>query len=117
MQSSTSWKSQRISLFLVIVFLFADLGVLANETDTSPVEFETQSLYSEPILVDGLPPLMCGEELCLRPLRDIDRGERISAEEVQWWQSYGPDLDWNGMDDRLQRVLAGAESVSPTAII
>ena len=117
LQSSASWKSQRISLFLVIVFLFADLGVLANETDTSPVEFETQSLYSEPILVDGLPPLMCGDELCLRPVRDIDRGDRISAEEVQWWQSYGPDLDWNGMDDRLQRVLAGAESVSPTAII
>ena len=117
MQSSASWKSQRISLFLVIVFLFADLGVLANETDTTPVEFETQSLYSEPILVDGLPPLMCGDELCLRPVRDIDRGDRISAEEVQWWQSYGPDLDWNGMDDRLQRVLAGAESVSPTAII
>ena len=117
LQSSTSWKSQRISLFLVIVFLFADLGVLANETDSSPLEFDTQSLYSEPILVDGLPPLMCGEELCLRPLRDIDRGERISAEDVQWWQSYGPDLDWNGMDDRLQRVLAGAESVSPTAII
>ena len=117
LQSSASWKSQRISLFLVIVFLFADLGVLANETDTSPVEYETQSLYSEPILVDGLPPLMCGDELCLRPIRDIDRGDRISAEEVQWWQSYGPDLDWNGMDDRLQRVLAGAESVSPTAII
>ncbi len=117
MQSSASWKSQRISLFLVIVFLFADLGVLANESDTTPVEFETQSLYSEPILVDGLPPLMCGDELCLRPIRDIDRGDRISAEEVQWWQSYGPDLDWNGMDDRLQRVLAGAESVSPTAII
>ncbi len=117
MQSSASWKSQRISLFLVIVFLFADLGVLANETDVSTVELETQSLYSEPILVDGLPPLMCGDELCLRPVRDIDRGDRISAEEVQWWQSYGPDLDWNGMDDRLQRVLAGAESVSPTAII
>lgn len=117
LQSSASWKSQRISLFLVIVFLFADLGVLANESDTTPVEFETQSLYSEPILVDGLPPLMCGDELCLRPVRDIDRGDRISAEEVQWWQSYGPDLDWNGMDDRLQRVLAGAESVSPTAII
>ena len=117
LQSSTSWKSQRISLFLVIVFLFADLGVLANETDNNISESISQPLYSEPILVDGLPPLMCGEELCLRPLRNIDRGERISAEADQWWQSYGPDLDWNGMDDRLQRVLAGAESVSPTAIL
>jgi len=117
LQSSTSWKSQRISLFLVIVFLFADLGVLANETDSNVSEPLSHTLYSQPLLVEGLPPLMCGEELCLRPIRDIDRDGRDSAEEVQWWQSYGPDLDWNGMDDRLQRVLAGAESVSPTAII
>jgi len=117
LQTSTSWKSQRISLFLVIVFLFADLGVLANENEPYVPEPLVQSLFSEPILVDGLPPLMCGEELCLRPIRDIDRNGRISAEDVQWWQSYGPDLDWNGMDDRLQRVLAGADSVSPTAIV
>ena len=70
LQSSTSWKSQRISLFLVIVFLFADLGVLANEADSSPLELDTQSLYSEPILVDGLPPLMCGDEQCLRAFCD-----------------------------------------------
>ena len=117
LQSSTTWKSQRISLLLVIIFLFADLGVLANESDVEISESNTQSLFSQPILVEGLPPLMCGEELCLRPIRDIDRGERVSAEADQWWQSYGPDLDWNGMDDRLQRVLAGADSVSPTAII
>ncbi|MBT5844611.1 MAG: S8 family serine peptidase, partial [Euryarchaeota archaeon] len=117
MQSSTTWKSQRISLLLVIIFLFADLSVLANESDVEISESNTQSLFSQPILVEGLPPLMCGEELCLRPIRDIDRGERVSAEADQWWQSYGPDLDWNGMDDRLQRVLAGADSVSPTAII
>lgn len=117
MQSSKTWKSQRVSLLLVLIFLVADLGVLANETESTSVEPLSQSLFSDPILVDGLPPLMCGEELCLRPIRDIDRGDRISAEDVQWWQSYGPDLDWNGMDDRLQRVLDGAESVSPTAII
>ena len=117
LQSSKTWKSQRVSLLLVLIFLVADLGVLANETESTPVEPLSQSLFSDPILVDGLPPLMCGEELCLRPIRDIDRGDRISAEDVQWWQSYGPDLDWNGMDDRLQRVLDGAESVSPTAII
>ena len=117
MQSSKTWKSQRVSLLLVLIFLVADLGVLANETESTSVEPLSQSLFSDPILVDGLPPLMCGEELCLRPIRDIDRGNRISAEDVQWWQSYGPDLDWNGMDDRLQRVLDGAESVSPTAII
>mgnify|MGYP006090960745 FL=1 len=117
LQSSSSWKSRRISLFLVVVFLFADLGVLANDSESSTPDSLLPSAFSEPILVDGLPPLMCGDELCLRPVRDIDRGERVSFEDVQWWQSYGPDLDWNGMDDRLQRVLAGADSDSPTAII
>ena len=62
--------------------------------------------------MEGLPPLMCGEELCERPTRLFERGDRAAAEDDQWWQAYGPDLDWNGMDDRLQRVLAGEESVS-----
>ena len=100
---------------LVAVFLIADLGAIATPT-TDSIEGETPE-FASPILIDGLPPLMCGEVLCLRPIRDIDRGERYSSEAQDWWQSYGPDLDWNGMDDRLQRVLAGAESVSPTAII
>ena len=117
LQKSTAWKSQRISFFLVLIFLISDLGVLANESEQSQFEEPISSQYSEPILIEGLPPLMCGEELCLRPVRDIDRNGRFSAEADQWWQSYGPDLDWNGMDDRLQRVLAGSDSVSPTAII
>ncbi|MBT7961535.1 MAG: hypothetical protein HN765_06310, partial [Euryarchaeota archaeon] len=116
LQQSLSWKSRRISFFLVLVFLIADLGVLANDSEQEVI-VELSPEYAEPILVEGLPPLMCGEEICLRPVRDIDRNGRISAEADQWWQSYGPDLDWNGMDDRLQRVLAGSESVSPTAII
>ena len=100
---------------LVAVFLVADLGAIATPS-TASIEGDSPE-FAPPILIEGLPPLMCGEELCLRPTRDIDRGERYSSEAEDWWQSYGPDLDWNGMDDRLQRVLAGAESVSPTAII
>ena len=100
---------------LVAVFLIADLGAIATPS-TASIEGDSPE-FAPPILIEGLPPLMCGEELCLRPTRDIDRGERYSSEAEDWWQSYGPDLDWNGMDDRLQRVLAGAESVSPTAII
>ena len=100
---------------LVAVFLIADLGAMATESTVQSAD--VPEVFSDPILVDGLPPLMCGEDLCMRPLRDIDRGDRPSSESIDWWQSYGPDLDWNGMDDRLQRVLAGAESVSPTAII
>jgi subtilisin family serine protease len=38
-------------------------------------------------------------------------------EDPQWWFRYGPDLDWNGMDDRLQYILADVyPSQSPTAI-
>ncbi|DAC33016.1 MAG TPA: hypothetical protein HA356_01565, partial [Candidatus Poseidoniaceae archaeon] len=112
MMDKPSRKTPLVSLILVAVFLIADLGAMATHSQTEPWSEPVE--YAEPILVEGLPPLMCGEELCLRPLRDIDRGERPSSEDEAWWQSYGPDLDWNGMDDRLQRVLAGAESESPT---
>ncbi|MEC7113177.1 MAG: S8 family serine peptidase, partial [Candidatus Thermoplasmatota archaeon] len=73
--------------------------------------------HAPPILVEGLPPLMCGEELCDRPLRMLERDGRMANMEYGWWQAYGPDLDWNGMDDRLQRVMSGLDSMSPTAII
>ncbi|MDP6899401.1 MAG: S8 family serine peptidase [Candidatus Thalassarchaeaceae archaeon] len=60
------------------------------------------------IFVEGLPPLICEDGMpCLTP----DRGEGP-------WLAYSPDRDHNGMDDRLQRVLAGEyPSVSPTAIV
>ena len=102
------------AVLFALLMLFADIsgGVLATSTDASQTV-----AYEDPILVDGLPPLMCGEDLCERPTRIIDRGGRASAEPDLWWLAYGPDLDWNGMDDRLQRVLDGQESISPTAII
>ena len=102
------------AVLFALLMLFADIsgGVLASTTSTSEV-----NEYEPPILVEGLPPLMCGEELCERPTRLFERGDRAAAEDDQWWQAYGPDLDWNGMDDRLQRVLAGEESVSSTAIM
>ena len=118
MQFKGHSKNHRISLFLVLMFLIADLGGFATasvsgtpEEDQSVIEFTT------PIFVEGLPPLMCDDDYCQRPTRIIDRGDRAASEEYGWWQGYGPDLDWNGMDDRLQRVLVGYESISPTAII
>ena len=101
-------------------FLFAMLMVLADVSGglmTHPVHATPVAEFEAPILVEGLPPLMCGEEHCERPTRMIERGDRPSSEPNQWWLGYGPDLDWNGMDDRLQRVLAGEPSVSSTAII
>ena len=113
MQVESKSATRRGAWLLVLVFLVADVSGLAlADRDASPVA----TTHAPPILVDGLPPLMCGEELCERPTRMIDIGARHTEEPFQWWLSYGPDLDWNGMDDRLQRVLAGAESDSPTAI-
>ena len=115
MMNKPSRKTPLISLVLVAVFLIADLGAMATHSPSTPSQDSTD--FAAPIHVEGLPPLMCGEEECMRPLRNIERGDRYSSEDDAWWQGYGPDLDWNGMDDRLQRVLAGAESESPTAIM
>ena len=48
------------AVLFALLMLFADIsgGVLATTTPTSEV-----SEYEPPILVEGLPPLMCGEEL------------------------------------------------------
>ena len=111
-------KMQRTALLIVMIFLVSDMssfGVNANSNDQ--VLEVTQNTHSSPILIEGLPPLMCGEELCERPLRTDLRTTQPASEENEWWLSYGPDLDWNGMDDRLQRVLAGQDSISPTSII
>lgn len=67
--------------------------------------------------VEGLPPVMCGDDLCPFPDRWPDRQGRPAAEEYGWWARYGPDLDGNGMDDRLQRVLDGMPSDSTTSIL
>jgi subtilisin family serine protease len=118
MQFQGLTQNQRTSLFLVLMFLIADLGAFATVSATDSLQEEQSVIqYTSPIFVDGLPPLMCEDGYCQRPIRMIDRGERAASEEDGWWQGYGPDLDWNGMDDRLQRVLVGYDSISPTAII
>jgi subtilisin family serine protease len=101
------------AVFFSLVVMLADVSAFVLGDRDEP----QLATHAQPILIDGLPPLMCGDDLCPRPTRMIDRGDRASQEPDMWWLSYGPDLDWNGMDDRLQRVLAGHESISPTAII
>ena len=110
------YQQSRAPAFLLVFLLLlvpCTAFVSSQENVDSPIEIT----HASAILVDGLPPLMCGDEVCERPLREYLRDGRPAAQEYGWWNSFGPDLDWNGMDDRLQRVLAGAESVSPTAII
>ena len=103
---------------MALVFIISDCSAIASSVNATELDdFEAKETHGEPILVEGLPPLMCGEELCDRPLRTDLRANLPASEDDGWWLSYGPDLDWNGMDDRLQRILAGQESISPTAII
>ena len=112
-----SSKMQRMALFIVFLFFFSSMSAFSvNATSEDLVEF-AENTHTEPILIEGLPPLMCGEDLCERPIRTNLRTTQPASEANEWWLSYGPDLDWNGMDDRLQRVLAGQQSISPTAII
>ena len=66
------------------------------------------------------PPLMCGEEEC--PQKDRSPGFPVGdagwpVEDPGWWFGYWYDLDSDGMDDRLQRIIAGERvSVSTTSI-
>ena len=112
-----SGKMQRMAVFIVLLFFLSSMSAFSvNATSEDLPEF-VEKTHTEPILIDGLPPLMCGDDLCERPTRINLRTTQPASEANEWWLSYGPDLDWNGMDDRLQRVLAGQESISPTAII
>ena len=115
MSGWSRYSNPRQALFLVLLMLLLPLASQVQAIETLP-EIQ-EPTHAPPILVEGLPPLMCGEELCDRPLRMYERQGRDAALDYGWWQAYGPDLDWNGMDDRLQRVLDGMDSVSPTAII
>ena len=82
------------ALLLVTIFLIADLSALAS---AAPV--------SEDIIIaeadDRLP----------------ERDNRFASEEYGWWFTYGPDMNFDGMDDRLEKVIAGEDSVSTTAIL
>ena len=116
--TKSTLKMQKFAIMMALVFIISDCSAIASSVNAKELDdFEAKETHGEPILVEGLPPLMCGEELCDRPLRTDLRANLPASEDDGWWLSYGPDLDWNGMDDRLQRILAGQESISPTAII
>ncbi len=115
MRGSPTFSNPRLAMVLVLLMLTLPLASQSQAFITAPEVDEP--MHSPPILVDGLPPLVCGEDLCDRPLRTFARDGRDANMDYGWWQAYGPDLDWNGMDDRLQRVMSGIDSMSPTSII
>jgi hypothetical protein len=80
---------------------------------------------NEEVAVEGgfssIPPLICGEADC----PEKDRSPVFTpldalppTMEFNWWEGFWSDSDSNGMDDRLQLILAGQrESVSKTSIL
>ena len=107
-----------LPLLLVAILLFSSFATFTSGNLNAPIVERDLSSVNEPILVDGIPPLMCGEQVCDTPSRVFDRAGRDAEESEGWWLSYGPDRDWNGMDDRLQMIMSGDyQSESPTAII
>ena len=91
-------------------------GELEGQNSSEIVDLQTQERPQ-----NWPPALMCGDLEC----EPIDRSVRsppfnagFPVEEEGWWFGYWYDFDSDGMDDRLQRIIAGQrESVSPTAII
>ena len=118
MSSNNGLRCSAISIVLIFLLSISSAAASAITTDSHEDSINSEpATHTTPILIDGLPPLMCGDELCDRPLRLNLRADMPAAERDGWWLAYGPDLDWNGMDDRLQRVIAGHDSISPTSII
>ena len=102
----------------VVIFSILILSGFAQATDIHDIDKQEEIF---PVIIDGLPPLMCGDEIC--PLKNrlhesIPSDVVPPVEKNGWWFSYGPDRDSNGMDDRLQRIISSEyESESPTSII
>jgi subtilisin family serine protease len=86
------------ALLLAIVFLIADMSALTSAMATQ--ESQVGEEFDEE-MADRMP----------------FRGDKHATEEYGWWFTYGPDLNFDGMDDRLEQVIAGEESRSTTAII
>jgi len=106
-------RASNIIMFALLIF-----SGFAQATDA----LQTETLEDQyPPIIEGLPSLMCGEEIC--PLKDRIHSEIPEdvippVEENGWWFSYGPDRDSNGMDDRLQRIISSEyESQSPSSIV
>ena len=86
------------ALLLATVFLIADMSALASAT---PLQEAQVGEEIDEEIADRMP----------------FRGDKFSTEDYGWWFAYGPDSNFDGMDDRLEQVIAGEESQSTTAII
>ena len=79
------------ALLLAVVFLIADMSALTSAMPADEPEIG-EEITDE--MADRMP----------------FRGEEHATEEYGWWFAYGPDSNFDGMDDRLEQVIAGEES-------
>ncbi len=100
----------------MIIVLDLSVGAVASIHPEGGLD----GMLSEPHS-DDPPTLVCGLDPCLPKDRSPSHSPHDAEPPIQefgWWQVFWSDADSNGMDDRLQSVLAGQrESVSKTAII
>ena len=113
-------RNQRLPLIVVALFLVMDFSIGASALVHVPEDTD-ESTEVAVLSGPGLPPpLMCGDEECPEKdrspgIRPVDSGWPV--EDPGWWFGYWYDLDSDGMDDRLQRIIAGERtSVSTTSI-
>jgi len=110
----------RVSVMIALLIFVMDVSVAAGALIPAP-EHPTEGGLDQSDNDNLPPPLMCGEDIC--PAKDRSpgfppAGAGWPVEEPGWWFSYWYDFDSNGMDDRLQRIIAGQRtSVSVTSII
>jgi hypothetical protein len=83
MQGRPSFSTPRQAMFLVLLMLLLPLASQSQAFTYAP-EIQ-EPTHTAPILVDDLPPIVCGDELCERPLRMIDRNGRDANMEYGWW--------------------------------
>ena len=93
-------------LVLVAMILVMDMGVGVSASTA----IQTEDLTSQERPENWPPALMCGEVICDpidRTVRSPPFDAESPVEDEGWWFGYWYDLDSDGMDDRLQRIIAG----------
>ena len=109
-----------VPLIAVALLLVMDFSMGASALVTTPGITDKEADAEVRPDLNHPPPLMCGEHEC--PPKDRSPGFPSGdagwpVEDPGWWFHYWYDLDSDGMDDRLQRIIAGErESVSTTSI-
>ena len=59
--TKSTLKMQKFAIMMALVFIISDCSAIASSVNATELDdFEAKETHGEPILVEGLPPLMCG---------------------------------------------------------